>query len=101
MGLSDKDKFMSIKSLSSDATPLEQILCTHAVVPVMVLGERFSTPGLHLRPWLGGIRPEGMGGRQAKGEEGKGGHVEAAVVGVPVRDVGLAAAETTCSCVSP
>ena len=52
--------------------------------PTVVLGEGLASPGFDLGPGLRGIGPEGMAGGQAEGHEAERGHVERAVVGVPV-----------------
>ena len=55
-----------------------------SVGPAVILREGLSAPGFDLRPGLRGIGPERMAGRQAEGHETERGHVERAVVGVPV-----------------
>ena len=63
------------------------------VCPAVVLGKGLASPGLDLRPGLRGIGPEGMVGRQGEWHERERGHIERAVVGVPVGCLRLGAAE--------
>ena len=54
------------------------------VAPAMILGEGLAAPGFDLRPGLCFICPERMIGRQSEWHKGQTGHVERAVIGVPV-----------------
>lgn len=66
------------------------------ILPVMVFGEGLPAPGFFAGPVTGCIRPEGVCGGKAQGHQGKGGHVQAAVVGVKICYVCLAAGKTDC-----
>lgn len=53
-------------------------------IPFVILGEIIAFPCFLGSPFLVRGGPEGIGWRETESHEGEGGHVERAVVGVPV-----------------
>ena len=82
---------MIVGFLSED---LPLVVRLNLIFPQMILWEGLSVPSFYLCPWLRGICPKGIVGRQSERHEAKRRHVFTAIVGIPVCHLRLMTAES-------